>query len=245
MIRAWIETQQKDELGRLFVIGDVRTSDLLAACHSTDDEIVSAAFFVLQLLGKPEGKNCADSLSQKHDVVVCAVNISDACFNRIEEWFARKGTANGYDCGDDKDEPFMPFDDSLVYALVLDGSPRSRSVLDRMVAFEKACKGGDTIIEELLEDAQSLIVEAKENGQNLSFEPDTLQNSVRASAFFLPSNYRKNSEVEVIAHNKEGDRVMLEVSYMCGLLCGRGYYVVLRKDDTVWQYAFVRMAWIS
>jgi hypothetical protein len=244
LIKALLQTEESNELGQLFAIGDDRTSDLMEACHSANDEIASAAFLVLQLLGK-SGESCADSISRKHNGLVCAENIADACFHRIEEWLDRKRTANGYDCREDDDGPFTAIDDSLIYALVLDGSPRSRSALDHMAAFEKACKAEDTIIGELLEQPQSLMVAAQGKAHNLNFEPRTLENVIRTSAFFLPPEYRKDSEVEVIAHNKTGDRILLEVSYRCGRLCGRGYYVVLRKNGTAWQYAVIRMAWIS
>lgn len=249
LIKAFVETEESNELGQLFAIGDDRTSDLMAACRSANDEIASAAFRTLQLLGKVEGETCVDSILQNHNGLAlwCAANIADACFNRIEEWLARKRIANGYGCDEDEENggPFNQIDDSLIYALVLDGSPRSRSALDRLVAFEKACKAGGTIIGDLLEQIKSLMVAAKRNGHGLKFEPLTLEKVIRTSAFFLPPEYRKDSEVEVIAHNKTGDRILLEVSYRCGRLCGRGYYVVLSKDGTAWQYAVIKMAWIS
>jgi hypothetical protein len=39
--------------------------------------------------------------------------------------------------------------------------------------------------------------------------------------------------------------MLVEVSYSCGKSCGRGYLVVLRKEGTAWQYALIRMAWIT
>jgi len=247
MIKAWLETEENDELARLFAIGDVRVSDLMTACHSTDEKIAEVALLTLQLLGKSECESCPDSISRKHYglALACAGHVGDADFKRIQEWWAKKRTLSGYQCGKDY-EPLTEVDDSLVYALILDGSPRSKSVLDDMLAFEKACAPGHTTITgEILEQAQSLIAEANEIGRDLKFDPNTLENSIRASAFCLPLKYRKDSDVEVIAHSKTDDRILLEVSYRCGMLCGRGYYVVLRKDGTVWQYAVIRMAWIS
>jgi hypothetical protein len=247
MIKAWLETEENDELARLFAIGDVRTPDLMAACHSTDEKIAEVAFLTLQLLVKSECESCADSVSRRHNglALACTGDVGDADFKRIEEWWTKKRTQNGYECGEEY-EPLTPVDDSLVYALVLDGSPRSKSVLDDMLAFERACaEGHTTITEEILEQAHSLIAEAKEIGHDLKFEPNTLENVIRASAFFLPPEYRKDANVEVIARSEAGDRILLEVSYRCGMLCGRGCYVVLRKDGAVWQYAVIRMAWIS
>ncbi len=245
-IKKWVESQEVDDLARLLKIGDLRTRDLVSACHSSEDEIAGVAFLALQLLGKSECETCADSVSQTHDglATVCSANISEADFEGIELWLAKRRTGTSYECGDDY-EPFTPMDDSVVYALILDGSSRSMSVLDNMLAFEKTCASGPTILDDILEQAQSLIAIAKRVGHNLIIEPDKLENSIRASAFFLPQEYRKGSKVEVIARNKARDRILLEVSYHCGRLCGSGYYVVLRKDGNDWHYALVRMAWIS
>jgi hypothetical protein len=249
MVKAWRETEENKELGRLFAIGDLRAADLLVVCNDADEEIASSAFLVLQLLGKSECVPCGETISPKHKDVpfVCGDNIADADFNRVETWLAKKHKGNGYDCGEeDEYEPLTPLDDSLAYALILDGSPRSMSILKSMLAIEKACVAeGTTILGEVVSQAQSLIAAAKENAHNLHFEPSTLEEVVRSSAFFLPSEYRKDSRIEVVAHNKAEDRLLLEVSYVCGRLCGSGYYVVLQKDGTVWRYASIGMAWIS
>lgn len=161
MVKAWSETEESDELGRMFAVGDLRTSDLLTVCNDADEEIASFAFHVLQLLGKSECLPCGETISRKHNDVpfMCEANIADANFNRIERWLAKKKNGSGYECAPEGEyEPLTPMDDSVVYALILDGSPRSRSILNRMDAIENAC-GVDhnTIIGEILEQAQSLI----------------------------------------------------------------------------------------
>jgi hypothetical protein len=241
MLKAWLDTEEDEQIARLFSVGDTRTSDLLTACRSTDDGIAGAAFLTLQLLGKADIGRCLDSVWQMHTGLTFsgAENLSVAEFDRIEQWLAKKRTHNGYECGAE-DEPLL--DDSLVYALILDGSPRSKSVLTRMRGLERVCAGTDTIAGETLEQAQSLISEAKEIGHDLTLEPD-IDKSVRASAFFLPTEYRKDSKIAVLA--RTDDRILLDVSYICGRLCGRGYFVVLRRAGPVWEYSLIRMAWIS
>jgi hypothetical protein len=246
LIQKWLDSEEDGDLVRLQKTGDVRAPELVAACHRSEDEIAGAAFFALQLLGKSECETCAASVAQMRGglPVVCSANISEEDFERIELWLAKKRTGTGYECSEDY-EPLTPMDDSVVYALILDGSSRSQSVLDNMLGLEKACVTGTTIIGEILEQSQSLIVAAKRVGHNLRVEPDKLESSIHTSAFFLPQKYRKDSKVEVIAQNRARDRVLLEVSYVCGRLCGAGYYVVLRKDGADWHYALIRMAWIS
>ena len=249
LIKAWRESEESPELGRLFAVGDLRTSYLLAACNDTDEEIASVAFLTLRLLGKAECTPCGEAIFQKHNAspaFVCGTNLTGTDFKRIERWLAKKHTSKGYDCGKEDEYEPLTQDDFLAYALILDGSSRSSSILDHMDAIEKACGvGHTTIVGEILGQSRSLIVAAKRFGRNLKFEPDTLEGVVRSSAFFLPSKYRKGSQVEVIAHNKADDRILLEVSYRCGRLCGSGYFVVLQRDGTAWRYASIGMAWIS
>lgn len=219
MLKTWGDSHppKNDDLARLFAMGDVRASDLQAACGSEDDKIASAAFFVLQLLGRSECVDCGNSISRKRKglAFACEPNLVDADSRRIEKWLREKRTQTGYDCGDDS-ELRAPLDDSLVYALILDGSPRSKSILDHLLAMDKAC-AWENAISEPLEQAQSLIEVAKEVGHNLQFQPGTLGNVIRASAFFLPPEHRKESVAKVVARNKKGDRILLEVRYICGL----------------------------
>lgn len=245
MIKTWLDTEETADLARLFSIGDLRTFDLLTACHREDDETASAAFLTLRLLGKSECEGCGDSISRKHNGLpfVCRATIADSVFKSIDDWLTKKRTPKGYECGDDPD-PLASVGDSVVYALILDASPRSRVTLDRIRALEKACGAEDMIIGDVVKNAPSLIVAAKETAHNLNLD-DKLEDTIRASAFFLPSEYRKDSKVELIARNKAGNRILLEISYRCGMLCGSGYYIALRKDGTVWQYDVIGMAWIS
>src|SRR5579863_529434 len=154
-IKKWAESDENDDLARLLAIGDDRTADVLAACHSSDEEIAGAAFAALQLLGKPECEPCAESVSRMQGslAVACSANFTEADFQRIEMWLAKKHKGTGYECGEEY-EPLTPMDDSVVYALILDGSSRSRSVLADMLGLERACvTDGGTIIGEVLEQA--------------------------------------------------------------------------------------------
>src|SRR4029077_17716757 len=122
MLKAWFSpskpSAKDDQIARLFSIGDTRTSDLLAACRSADDEVARAAFLTLQLLGESDNGRCTDSVEHKHTGLAFsgAANLNIAEFERIERWLAKKHTRNSYECGED--DPLI--DDSLVYALILD-----------------------------------------------------------------------------------------------------------------------------
>ena len=115
---------------------------MLAACNDTDEAIASLAFLALQLLGKPECLPCGDTVSRKHNDIpfVCGADIADADFNRIERWLAKKKNGNGYECAPEGEYmPLTPLNASVVYALILNGSPRSKSIPNHMDAIENAC----------------------------------------------------------------------------------------------------------
>jgi hypothetical protein len=241
MLKSWLDSEEDEQLARLFSVGHARNGDLLSACRSTDEDTAAAAFLTLQLAGHLDCGTCPDSVWDKHTglALSCATNLKSADFEQIEHWLAGRRSRNGYKCGDEDERRI---DEALVYALILDGSSRSQSVLAEMVALERLCGGTDSIAGEALGQLQSLTAAAKKLGHNLKLEPD-IQTSVRASAFFLPPKYRKDSDVDVLAHTE--DRILLDVSYRCGSLCGRGYFVVLRKEGNVWQYAIIRLARVS
>jgi hypothetical protein len=137
-------------------------------------------------------------------------------------------------------------DEAWVYALILDGSERALTVLSRMAEVESGCTGSSgTIVGDTLESARTLSSEANRIGRKLTLEPNSLESVIRTAAFFVPPSRRKNINVKLLARNSTGDRLLLEVSYGCGRLCGYGYYVVLHKLGEGWEYSLIRMAWIS
>lgn len=244
LLKKWIDTNENEQMAHLFAIGDLRALDLLTACRNEEEEIASVAFFTLQLLGVDDG-TCSRAQLQKRGTLMLSSppDVTDADFSTIDRWLAKRWRAKGYTCRNEKDEPFI--DEALIYALILDGSNRSKSALKRLLAFEKTCEGSETVLAEALQDASSVTAAARARTRNVQVAADTLENSIRASAFFLPTEYRDESDVQLLARNSKDDRILLEVSYRCGRLCGRGYYVVLRKNGAAWQYAIIRMIWIS
>jgi hypothetical protein len=247
MLKAWVDSDETEDFARLSADADTRAPDLMAACRSGGEEIAGAAFQTLQFLGKSECESCADLFSNKHKTaLVCGPDLTERDFERVERWWAKRQTRNGFKCGKDY-EPLTPLDDSVIYALILDGSPRSQSLLNGMHRLEKTCVAADetTILGEILEHAQAHVLVAKGIGNTLRIEPQVSEASIRAAAFWLPREYQQKSKVEVLAHNRTGDRILFQVSYYCGPLCGSGYYVVLRKDGLTWRYAVIKMAWIS
>ena len=246
LMRRWIDSEKSSDFAQLLETTKNRTNDLVSACHSTDDEIAASALRILQFQGKNECSACWDQISGKQGTapIVCSPHLSELEFQRVEHWMATKHNGTHYQCNDDV-EPLDSLNDSVIYALILEGSSRSRSILDDMRAMEKECASGDTILGEVLERAPEMIETAKSLGHNLDVAPDKLAATIRATAFFLPMGFRKASRVKLITRDADGKRILLEVSYTCGRLCGQGYHVILRQDGNDWHYALITMAWIS
>ena len=233
-LKAWINSGGEADLARLFAGGEARTQDLIAACQSSDDNVAVAAYQVLDFLGARGLGTCATSLERRHGGLLdpSGTSLSDADIDKVDRWLAEKRSEGRFSC---EDSGGSDIDDALVYSLILNGSPLSVSVLARMKSYGERCLGGDKAF--LVADADALIDSAKKIGHNLRIGPD-IGESIRAFAFFLPFDSRKNSEVDAIARNDR--RILLSVRYSAGFMGGGIYYVVLRKDGPLWQYAVIR-----
>lgn len=218
--------------------GNTRAADLLAACTGTRGDVPYLAFDFLRFLNVDGIERCAGALERKYGGLLYsgAAGLSDFDLDRIDRWLAQKRTPNGYNCDVCK-RIFPPaIDDALVYALILNGSTRARSILKRAHAFADSCMGGDVLF--LIRSADSLIAPAKEMGHGLNIEPN-IGESVRASAFFLPAESRVASKSMVQVLSRSNNRILLKIRYHVGFFGGGIYYVVLMRDGPLWQYALI------
>jgi len=241
MLRAWIENKDfgaTADLARLFEQGRTRAADLLEACRSTDDRLAAAAYVILGFVDATGLRSCAQELERRHGGLFHSTGsgFSRADAGHLNQWLASKEKADGYRCGGIEDPEI---DDALVYSLILDGSTISTSVLARIRAFAEACMGGDTLF--LIRDAESLAASAKKIGHDLQVD-GRVEESIRASAFFLPVESRGSCQVVVVA--RTNDRLLLSVRYSQGFFGGGIFFVVLRKAASTWQYATIRR-WAS
>ena len=241
MLKTWQDTSNHADLGRLFKEGRSRDSDLLAACRSNDDQLALQAFVIRHLLGSPPCGECPDSVRRKLGRLAppCGDNLTRADLDRVDQWWAKRHTPDGYEC---RNEEGLLFDEDTMNEFLVRGSSDSRAVVVRLLAFEKSCEQAETVTAKTLDQTQSLLAATFALGQNLTLQPD-IDTSVRASAFFIPSRQKPNIRVKLIA--RTDDRILLDVSYVCGGLCGRGYYVVLAKNGPAWRYAVVILAWLA
>lgn len=233
-------------LASLFASGDTRIKDLVEACDSQDMALHGEAYLILYLIGSPEARACVTGLHTDDGKIAAlapADSLTSEDFEALEHLFRRRTCEQNASC---KEEDAPLVDESLSYALVLDGSPRAMTLLGRVATLSKACHTEDLIGSDVASNSALLRREAQSITRHLSLQSSTFESQVRESAFFIPANARSDAGVKLLARNQTDTRMLLEVSYHCGMLCGSGYYVVLKKNSAgTWDYALIERAWIS
>jgi hypothetical protein len=203
------------------------------------------AYLLLVLIGSNKTAECASRVHQEDFPAILATSdeVSEADFTKLEYLFRPRPCEDSGKCRE-QDLPLV--DESIVYALVLDGSKRAMSLLNRMSKLSKASKSDDMLGFDVASNAETLITQARERAHNLTFEPSTFEQALRRSAFFLKDDVKETAEIKLLARNVSNDHMLITVSYTCGRLCGSGYYVVLKRSHSgTWDYALIARAWIS
>ena len=245
MLSTWDVGDDSELMANLFAIGDVREADIALACHSQDQEIRDKAYLLLYLLGRPTTHECASQLNMEDRPAVLSVSdrISEGDYGKLEQLFRPRACEKTMNCSIDA----LPLvDESLVYSLVLDGSERSMELLTRISTLAKAAHDEENIVFDVAVHSQTLALDARNSVHSLKLDGGAFEQSLRKSIFFVPADQRDDSEIKLLARNSSDNRMLVEVSYICGRLCGSGYYVVLSKNAKgAWDYALIVRAWIS
>jgi hypothetical protein len=103
-------------------------------------------------------------------------------------------------------------------------------LLGRMSSLAKASHDEENIVFDVAIRSKTLALQAKNSVRSLKLDGGTFEESLRKSIFFVPADQRDDSEIKLLARNSNDNRMLVEVSYICGRLCGSGYYIVLRKN---------------
>jgi len=136
-------------------------------------------------------------------------------------------------------------DESVGYALILNGSDRAFTLAKRIAASFKTCRGEGLMVAEPFLRAESLN-KVSSKTRNLQLDTANFELGMKQSAFFVPEDRQEAVSVDLLARNETNSRMLVEVSYRCGMLCGSGYYVVLKKNSAGrWDYVLIVRGWIS
>lgn len=232
--------QDNSRFAWLFAEGETRKTDLRQACKDPDAEVRRKAFQLLQVLGDPA---CilVERPSEKFGsrLVGWAAPVRETDFVYFERILATRPCETTRTC---KEDQLPEINDSFVYGLILDGSVRAQVLLRRVYALRRI-GAAVAFAPETESEALSLIADARKAREGLGLIP-TLD-SMRATAFYISRKYRKDAAVSFLAHSPDGNRMLVRVSYTCGMLCGEGYELVLQRFGSGWRYLFVAMEWTS
>jgi hypothetical protein len=247
-LSAWDGTgdgEDGDRLSLLFARGETLIPDIVAACHDGDEDLVPKAYLLLRLLGSEKTTECASHVHQEDPPIMLGTSdvLTESAYSKLERIFAPQPCESSRNCIED-DLPLV--EESIVYALILDGSPRAKNILNRMSKLAAASHSEDMLGFDVASHAETLTPEARSLAHNLSLDGGTFEQSFRRSLFFLKRSVRDTAEIKLLARNPSDDRMLVTVSYMGGRLSGSGYYIVLSKNAIgTWDYALIMRAWIS
>jgi len=233
------------DLATFFANGEGLAPDLLEACATSDEDIGPKAYLLLLLIGSDSTRECANRLHQEDPpaMLLTADHFSEADFGRLEHLFRPRACEDSGKC---KEEDMPLIDESIVYGLVLDGSARAEKLLTRRSKLAKSSNSSDMLPFEVASHADALVAEARHAAHGLKPVPTSFEDVLRQSLFFLKSDVRQTAEIKPLARNIQDSRMLIAVSYTCGILCGSGYYIVLKKNDEgSWDYVLIVRAWIS
>ena len=228
----------------LFAEGDLKRNDLLEACGEPDPDVHGRALQLLQVLGDPQIEACAARMRRSDGenrplLLGRASALTENDFTHFESVLGSRSCEMAKACSE---EQLPEISDSFVYSLILDGSDRAQVLIRRVYALRSL--GAEVrFAPETESEAISLIPIARKAGEELGIV--LTRDSMCATAFYISPKYRTDALVTFLARSPDGNRMLIRVSYNCGLLCGKGYEVVLQRSGSGWKYAFIAMEWIS
>jgi hypothetical protein len=245
-LKDWVEHCCSDaddqRFGWLFAESDFNKGELLKACGYQEEDVSEKAFKLLQVIGGEEFSDCLQKVRQRSRsyLVGAAGALNDDDFIRFKKALAPRLCETTKNC---QDEQLPEVSDSSVYALILDGTDKAQALLRRVYALRASGMEALGAAPDTLNEAMSLVPVARQASDQLGSLPDV--NSVLATAFYIAPEHRKNAVVKFLAHSRDSNRMLLRVSYVCGMLCGQGYVIVLERRGEQWSYAFIALEWIS
>jgi|SRR6185437_8476243 hypothetical protein len=245
LLKQW-DGDDEAPLATLFATGQSREPELAKVCHNEDQELHAKAYVVLLIIGSTATADCANNLNVEGEspMLLSGDIITGADLDRLEKLIVENPCKDDRGCKK-QDDDCPQIDESIGYALVLNGSNRAFTLAKRIATLFKACRGEGLMAAEPFLKTESMW-DARSKTRNLRLAPANFEAAMKQSAFFVPEDRQKEVSVELLARNETNSRMLVEVSYRCGMLCGSGYYVVLKKNAAgTWDYVLVSRAWIS
>ncbi len=221
-----------DKLAALFRVGDERIQDLIQALDDPAKNISLRAQIVIRYLGNPEGmKGLTEWYQRQSDQYPVAgpvpLPLTELDYKFITLNLIGKPASTWGDRGV-----------QYVYALALDDTSQSRTMLDTMISSAPQVDQV-TVVGYALKQAQqvqpSRVLPATKN----------LPRLIVHHAFFVPTQDHKHTTARLLGLNGPKDKALVEVHINRGSLAEEWYHVVLKKHAHGWKFFSITQVAVS
>ena len=213
-----VDGAQNKNLAILFNEGDDRTSDLIELLEDSDPAIRRNSQIVIRYLNSTAGMNSVFSSYKRNGVSIIGqvpIPLHDWDYDFIAS------TLIG------KPENFGQISTEYLYALALDGSPRSTQFLLELIETAKSAKTDPFVIKSVIERRLRESFQAKP-GSDLAM-------TVFKKSKMFSNSAKKHGSARIIAYNSNATKALIEIYVNYGVLADESYHVVVRKSGNGWS----------
>lgn len=223
-----IEDDRGGNLAALFRTGDEKIGDLIRLLDDVEPNVSNNAQMVIRYLGNRSGMDALIRHYAKSDQTIIAgpvpLPLTDWDYDFISSTYLNSP------------ENFGELSTQYLYALALDGSPRAKELLSRMLETAKAAK----VAPFTLESVNSIGAASTFSASDVSVAAEAL----RASNFLRPAD-KEHATAKLIAFNKAQDKALLEIYVNHGVLAEEIYHIVVNKSGQGWRFFSISLIAIS
>ena len=224
------QISSSDKLAKLFRVGDERIADLLKALDDPNPDISRRAQIVIRYLGNNTGVKGLFEWYDKQKQFPVAGPIPLP----LTEWDYKVIHAQYINEPPEKWER----SESYIYALALDGSPKAKEALEKMI------KIAGNLDEATVANRAVKRVQASRPARILTSKQD-LAELARDNAFFVSPDDRKYTSARLLALNGAKDKALVEVYINRGVLSEEWYHVVIQNGEQGWQFFSITQVAVS
>ena len=213
----------------LFNTGDEQINNLIRALDDPDEVIRRNAQITIRYLGNPIGMNALIShYAKSNDIRIVGpipLPLSEWDYDFINSTFL------------DKPENFGQLSTQYLYALALDGTPKAKGMLHKMLETGRIANTDPVIINTL----SSNQLYTRFNNIN---EKDLADAILRASNFLHRSD-KEHASAKIISFNRTRDKSLIKIYVNNGVLAEEFYHIVIRRYARGWSLFSINLIGVS
>jgi hypothetical protein len=219
---------QYSGMAQIFQRGTSLIPQLVSDLNNPDDTVSDNAQLMLRIIGDEGGIEALHDWYGKPRPVLRIVNgpipspLTDWDYKHIETAILSR--------------PYREWKTegvNYLIALVVDGSPRAKEMLKKMLGDAPIESDGVTPVSELA----SRIRKGPTQGQLCTSPAGAIEDVVFENAFFLTPGERRRTEVKVLGYDDQNQSALVTVSQMFG----NTFLVVLARTGSCWRYRSVSL----